>query len=428
MGVDRRIELSPAHVLDQRRRAGGLDERRAAGPDSLRGGRVGRACRTACRGLRCCRSTRVSKEPTPDSWEDPSLTQLWGPRFTAYVVPERDRAVFTLGRLADDPVTRRAWHALADQLETVLDGQRMTYADAGRGLGMHPNGLRYAAPTGRVRDAMGRRRAARRSGSCRHPTSIPATARLELARRYLHVLGPATGDTFAEWAGIPPGSGRATFEAMAGTLTPVRTAVGDGWILSDDEEAFRGAVERPVAPARLLPSGDTFVLLHGASSRADRGRTLSIAGSCGRRGSGPARCSSTGGSQGHGDGLARSSPSTRGAASRPRLARASSARCGRSRSLISDARSELDGRRDARRPPACRGGRADRPGPSAQERAGSEGGEGRLDRDQRLALVVERDVEVGAEQQRPPVERARRRGRAASAPVSRRAQHDVAGR
>ena len=95
------------------------------------------------------------------------------------------------------------------------------------------------------------------------PDVDPGAARLELARRYLHVLGPGTGDTFAEWAGIPPSSGRATFEAMAGTLTPVRTAVGDGWILSDDEEAFRGAVERPVAPARLLPSGDTFVLLWG---------------------------------------------------------------------------------------------------------------------------------------------------------------------
>ena len=32
----------------------------------------------------------------------------------------------------------------------------MTYADAGRQLGVHPNGLRYAAPTGRGRDAMGR--------------------------------------------------------------------------------------------------------------------------------------------------------------------------------------------------------------------------------------------------------------------------------
>ena len=183
------------------------------------------------------------------------------------------------------------------------------------------------------------------------PDVDPGVARMELARRYLHVLGPGTGDTFAEWAGIPPSSGRATFEAMAGTLTPVRTAVGDGWILGDDEEAFRGAVERPVAPARLLPSGDTFMLLWGPA------RDLIVANPQHRRDLWPPRVwpgavLSTGSSQGHGDGLARSSPSTRGAASRSWLARASSARCGRSRSRISDARSELDGRRDARRPPA----------------------------------------------------------------------------
>ena len=155
MGVDRRIELSPAHVLDQRRRAGGLDERRAPGPDSLQVAAWAGMQDSAPRAALLSIHARV-EGTTPDSWEDPSLTQLWGPRFTAYVVPEHDRAVFTLGRLSDDPVTRRAWHTLADQLETVLDGQRMTYADAGRQLGMHPNGLRYAAPTGRVRDAMGR--------------------------------------------------------------------------------------------------------------------------------------------------------------------------------------------------------------------------------------------------------------------------------
>jgi hypothetical protein len=44
---------------------------------------------------------------------------------------------------------------------------------------------------------------------------------------------------------------------------PVRTPVGDAWILSQDEEAFRAA-PGPVAPARLLPSGDAYFLLQGA--------------------------------------------------------------------------------------------------------------------------------------------------------------------
>ena len=38
----------------------------------------------------------------PTSWEDPSLVQVWGPRFSAYVVAERDYALFTVGGLPDD--------------------------------------------------------------------------------------------------------------------------------------------------------------------------------------------------------------------------------------------------------------------------------------------------------------------------------------
>ena len=44
---------------------------------------------------------------------------------------------------------------------------------------------------------------------------------------------------------------------------PVRTPIGDGWILAADEATFR-APPIPAAPARLLPSGDTFFLLQGA--------------------------------------------------------------------------------------------------------------------------------------------------------------------
>jgi len=42
----------------------------------------------------------------------------------------------------------------------------------------------------------------------------------------------------------------------------VRTPVGDAWILARDEAAFR-APPAPVAPVRLLPSGDAYFLLFG---------------------------------------------------------------------------------------------------------------------------------------------------------------------
>jgi hypothetical protein len=94
------------------------------------------------------------------------------------------------------------------------------------------------------------------------PKADPQHARLELARRYLHVFGPATAASFACWAGIPLAEANDAFKALARALMPVRTPVGDAWILTNDEAAF---LERPKpdAPARLLPSGDAYYLLWG---------------------------------------------------------------------------------------------------------------------------------------------------------------------
>ena len=91
----------------------------------------------------------------------------------------------------------------------------------------------------------------------------PAEARRELARRYLHVFGPGTAPAFAEWAGIGPADGRKVFEALAGELSPVRSPIGEAWILATDEPAFRTRAGRPGA-ARLLPSSDTWFLLQGS--------------------------------------------------------------------------------------------------------------------------------------------------------------------
>ena len=44
---------------------------------------------------------RVSKAHEPSTWEDPSLVQVWGPRYNVYVVAARDLPVFTLARLPD---------------------------------------------------------------------------------------------------------------------------------------------------------------------------------------------------------------------------------------------------------------------------------------------------------------------------------------
>lgn len=197
----------------------------------------------------------------PSTWEDPSLVQLWGPRYHTYVVAARDLAIFSLGRLPEDGRTRRTAHDLAARLNAVLDGDRMRYDDAGAAVGVQPNSLRYAALTGTV---LIRWEGARLPvvWTVPPPEIDALEARLELARRYLHVFGPTTPEAFGQWAGIGPARGRAAFHALGRSLTPVGTPVGDAWILTRDESTFRAAVG-PVAPARFLPSGDAYFLLHG---------------------------------------------------------------------------------------------------------------------------------------------------------------------
>ncbi|OGO51503.1 MAG: hypothetical protein A2V84_06645 [Chloroflexi bacterium RBG_16_70_13] len=256
-----RLELTRTDVLAHRRRVQALDERLPPGPSSLR--------RAAWAGLQdsmpraAVLSIHARVEGTePATWEDPSLVQLWGPRFSAYVVARADRAIFSLGRLPDDAAGLRRAEGTAARLKDFLDGRTMTYGEAGHAIGVNPNALRYAAPTGTV---LIRWEGARQPTIWMVPAPAvdPAEARLELARRHLHVFGPTTPTAFAEWAGIAPARSRVVYDGLRASLAPVRTPVGDAWILSRDEPAFR-APAGPAATARLLPSGDTFYLLQGA--------------------------------------------------------------------------------------------------------------------------------------------------------------------
>ena len=256
-----RLELSRSQILAFRRRVGSLDERLRMGTRSLR--------QAAWAGLQdsmpraALLSIHARVEGTGQTtWEHLSLVQLWGPRFSAYVVASKDLPVFSLGRLPEDARGRARAENTASRLHAFLNGRRMPFGQAGHGMGVPPNSLRYAAPTGRILLRWeGAQQPVVWTGPA--PGMHPQHARLELARRYLHVFGPATAASFADWAGIRPADARSAFEALGRGLIPVRTSVGDAWILADDEAAFR-AQPRPVALARLLPSGDAYYLLWGA--------------------------------------------------------------------------------------------------------------------------------------------------------------------
>lgn len=198
---------------------------------------------------------------TSDVWEDPALVQVWGPRYSVYVIPAEDLAVFTLGRLPDETDARGKAFEIAKQLEDLLGDGTMPFGDAGRALGVHPNRLRYAAATGTllVRWDGARQPTVR---SIEAPTFDPREARDELARRYLHTYGPSTPERFGAWAGISSKSARATFDGLQTSLNAVSTPIGNAWVLDEDAEALRTAAETSSA-ARLLPSGDSFYLLWG---------------------------------------------------------------------------------------------------------------------------------------------------------------------
>ncbi len=212
----------------------------------------------------------------PSTWAHPSLAQLWGPRYSTYVVAKRDFGLFSVGRLPDDAKGRLRAEQTAERLRCHLGEARMTDREAGRALGLG-NSIRYAAPTGTV---------AIRWEGARAPTIWavpapeidPADARRELARRHLHIFGPTTAESFARWAGISRRAAAAAYASLEGSLLPVRTPLGGEWLLADDEPVVLAAETAP-APARLLPSGDAYFLLDGAERsllvpQADRRQQL----------------------------------------------------------------------------------------------------------------------------------------------------------
>src|ERR1700722_259586 len=133
--AEARLELTRKQVLGFRRRVGGLDARLPPGPGSLR--------RAAWCGLQDSmpRAALLSiharvEGAGPSAWEDPSLVQLWGPRFSVFVVAGRDLPVFSLGTLPDDAKGRQRAEDLAARLHAALGGARVRHEEAGRALGV----------------------------------------------------------------------------------------------------------------------------------------------------------------------------------------------------------------------------------------------------------------------------------------------------
>jgi hypothetical protein len=175
------LELTRAQILAFRRRVGALDERLPPGARSLR--------QAAWAGLQdsmpraALLSIHARVEGThAASWEDPSLVQVWGPRFSVFAVPARDHAFFTLARLPDDGRGRLRAEEMAARIHEFLRGRRLNDNAVAEGLGVH-NALRYATATGTV---LIRWEGARAPviWTVPRPEIDPLEARRDLARRH----------------------------------------------------------------------------------------------------------------------------------------------------------------------------------------------------------------------------------------------------
>src|SRR6059036_713714 len=146
--VESRLRVTRQQILAFRRRVGALDERMPMRSQSLR--------RAAWAGLQDSmpRAALLSLHARvdgiePPSWEDPSLVQLWGPRYQVYVVAKRDFPLFSLARLPETEKGRLRAEQMAERLQAHLGDSRMTDREAGRALGIG-NEMRYATTTGTI--------------------------------------------------------------------------------------------------------------------------------------------------------------------------------------------------------------------------------------------------------------------------------------
>lgn len=244
------ISADRDRVLAYRLNAGHLDRRlaRTLLPVAGRAGLQDSAPRSAVLSLHA-RVEGVSAH----SWKDRRFAQVWGPRGAIRVVPAADAAVFTAGLLPRDPDAADEILSASEQVVAALGGHRLTGTEVLDGIpDMEVRDLRRASRAGRLRiywdgvDTL--------VWAVDGPDADPESLRLELARRFLAVHGPASPDDLAAWSGVTAGDAAESFAGLADEVATVATDHGERWTLGRDVPALEAA--RPVRGVRLLPPGD----------------------------------------------------------------------------------------------------------------------------------------------------------------------------
>jgi hypothetical protein len=281
----RALRVSPAEVLAYRRRVTGLDRKlpRGSFAEAAWGGLQDSVPRGGVLSLHA----RVA-EVQPDAWEDPSLVQIWFRGGADYLVPRADVGIFTLGSYPRDPARARSLEALADEVQRLTAGRMTNGRDLPRDLGGRPLRFRQASVTGRLHirwDAT-----TTWVIPVERPGIDPEDARRELARRFLHWLGPRTVADLARWTGVEPRDAAVTWRAIEPELAQVQVGgiAESRFLLASDEPALAEAGPgthtgaSDAAVARLLPQADPYTKLDHElllAEEARRSRALPKVGS-----------------------------------------------------------------------------------------------------------------------------------------------------
>jgi hypothetical protein len=198
----------------------------------------------------------------PDSWEDPSVAQVWF-RGSDYIVPRADAGIFTIGSSPRDSERVKTLDRLADRIHRVTGGRTMTVREVTELLRLaHPTNLRDVTLTGRVHIRW----------NASQIWVIPVDrleidvedARRELARRHLHWFGPTSVARLARWTGVESRDAALTWAAIEAELEALDMENLDGkaehrFMLGADVDALPAA--EPIAGVRLLPYDDAYTKL-----------------------------------------------------------------------------------------------------------------------------------------------------------------------
>ncbi|HEY3163314.1 MAG TPA: crosslink repair DNA glycosylase YcaQ family protein [Candidatus Limnocylindrales bacterium] len=201
------------------------------------------------------------EDTRPESWEHPSLAQIWFRGGADYLVPRVDAGIFTLGSYPRDAEEAARLERLADAIHDVTAGETLKVSQVSTRVKLdHPTEIRRVAVTGRAHirwDA---------SNIWLIPVERPAIdagdARRDLARRHLRGFGPSTVKRLATWTGVSLRDAAETWQEIEAEL--VEVAVADieesRFVLASDVDALRAA-DHPLAGTRLLPFDDAFTKL-----------------------------------------------------------------------------------------------------------------------------------------------------------------------